>query len=43
MLGRKTNMGKRLEIDEKRQVQCRMRNVSDTIVFTAKSKKPGSQ
>lgn len=33
MLGRKANMGKRLETDEKPQVQCQMRNVSDTSVL----------
>ena len=41
MLGRKINMGKRLEITKSGQFQSQMRNTSDTIIFTARSKRPG--
>ena len=43
MLGRKINTGKRLEIIKSGQFQSQMRNTSDTIIFTARSKRPGSQ
>lgn len=43
MLGRKINMGKRLEIIQRGQFQSQMRNMLDTIIFTARSKRAGSQ
>ena len=43
MLGRKINTGNRLEIIKSGQFQNQMRSMPDTIIFTARSKRPGSQ
>ena len=43
MLGRKINTGNRLEIIKSGQFQSQMRSMPDTIIFTARSKRPGSQ